>query len=191
MIAEAAGLETALAAGVSAQMGLRTVVEAPAPLRAVVVFLGSTVFGGLVLYRYGDRTAAAVDTSTTNPVVSVVYGFVAFGLVVFFLGYAASQLARVGLGGRGYSVLLWVVLGVALFALAGLGFAVVGQWATETAGFADPWPGLVATGLLGAVAVLVFPFALGALVWFGIAAVGIGGPVKRWIHADRADQRET
>jgi hypothetical protein len=27
-------------------------------------------------------------------------------------------------------------------------------------------------------------------VWFGIAAVGVGGPARRWIHADAVDAAE-
>lgn len=171
------------------QIDLQTVADSPASVRAVVAFLGSTFFGGLVLYRYGDRVPGAVEASTANPLVSVVYGFIAYGLVGFAIGYVYSQVARIGISARIYGVVLVILLGAAFFSLGGLGFVIVGQWAADAAGLGDPWLGLVGVGLFGAAAVLAFPLAVGALVWLGIAAVGIGGPVKRWIHSDGVERR--
>lgn len=189
MLAQTVGSRAILAFLSPMQLGLRSLTDAPPAVRATAAFLLSTLFGGLVLYRYGNRLPAAVEVSMANPLVSLVYGFAAYGLLVFIAGYAYSQIARVGVAGRTVSLVGGAVIGVALFALGGVGFAVVGGWVADTAGLRDAWFGLVATGLFAAAAVFVFPFALGSLAWFAVAAVGLGGPVKRWIHADTADRK--
>ena len=74
------------------------VFDAPAPTRAAGAFLASVVFGGLVIYRYGDRLAAAVEASTKSPLLSVLYGFIAYGLVTFLVVYAYSQFVGFGVG---------------------------------------------------------------------------------------------
>jgi len=189
VFAQAVGPRTVLAFPTPIQLGLGSIVDAPPAVRALAAFLLSTLFGGAVLYRYGNRLPAAVDTSMSNPLVSLVYGFVAYGLVAFFAGYAYSQIARIGVSSPIVGLVLTGVLGILLFALGGIGFAVVGGWVAEIAGLRDAWFGLVGTGLAAAAAVLVLPFVIGALVWFALAAIGLGGPVKRWIHADTADRQ--
>ena len=165
------------------------VFDAPAPTRAVVAFLASVVFGGLVIYRYGDRLATAVEASAKSPILSILYGFIAYGLVAFVVIYAYSQLVGLGVGVSLVTFVGAVVLGGALLSLGGLGFVVVGSWLANAAGVRDPWLGLLGVALGAAVAVLLLPVVFGALVWFGVAAVGIGGPVRRWIHADAAERR--
>jgi hypothetical protein len=165
------------------------VLDASAPARAVGAFLASVVFGGLVIYQYGDRLTAAVEASTKSPLLSVLYGFIAYGLVAFLVVYAYSQLAGFGVGVSLITVVGAVVLGGALLSLGGLGFVIVGSWLSNAAGVQDPWLGLLGVALGASVAVLVLPAVLGAIVWFGVAAVGVGGPVRRWIHADAAAGR--
>lgn len=163
------------------------VVDAPAPVRAVGSFLLTVLFGGAVIYRHGGRIEEAVDASMARPLLSVVYGLIAYGLVGFFGVYAYSQLARIGVGTTALSLVAVVVLGGLLFSLGGLGFVVVGAWLTELLGIGDPWAGLVGVGLVSAAAWLLLPAAAGLVVWLGIAAVGIGGPTRQWMHAEAAD----
>ncbi|MGQ4555545.1 hypothetical protein [Halobellus sp. GM3] len=165
------------------------VLDLPAPIKALGAFLASTVFGGAVIYRYGGRLPAAVDASTASLPLSAVYGMLAYGLVSFLIAYGYTQLFRLGVGAPALTVLGAAVLGGGLLALAGVGYVVVGAWLAELTGFGDPWVGLLGVGLVGAIAVLVLPLVAGVAVWFGIAAVGIGGPVRRWIHADAAERR--
>lgn len=188
VFAQTVSSRAVLAVPAPLQLGLGSLGDASPSVRALVAFLLSTLFGGIVLYRYGNRLPAAVETSMSNPLVSLVYGFVAYGLVAFFAGYAYSQVAQIGISSPLLGVGLTVVLGVLLAALGGVGFAVVGGWVAELVGLRDAWFGLVSTGLAAAAAVLVLPVVLGALVWFAVAAIGLGGPVKRWIHADTAER---
>lgn len=167
------------------------VVDAPVTVQAAVSFLLTVLFGGAVIYRYGRRIDGGVDAWMASPHVSVLYGLMAYGIVVFLVAYAYNQLSRFGVGTTVLTVLGAVLLGIVLLSLGGLGFVVVGTWVTKTAGVRDPWLGLVGVGAVSAVAWLLLPFALGALVWFGIAALGIGGPARQWVHqsAVEADSR--
>ena len=161
--------------------------DAPASARAAAVFLLTVVFGGAIIYRYGGRIDAAVDASKSNPLLSIVYGLIAYGLVAFFVVYAYSQVVRIGVGTGVITALAVVVLGGILLSLSGLGFVVVGAWLTDSFDIGDTWTGLVGVALLGAVALLVLPIGLGLLVWLGIAAVGVGGPTRSWMHAEAVD----
>ncbi|WP_256420968.1 hypothetical protein, partial [Halobellus rarus] len=181
-------------AGIPVQIPLQSldpaaVTEAPATVRALIAFLASTFFGGFVLYRWGGRVSDAVEASASNLPLSVIYGVFAYGLLSFVVVYAYTQLARLGVGLAALTVVVGIVLGGGLLALGGLGFAVVGSYIADMAALGDPWLGLVGVGLAAAVAVLVLPLLLGVTVWFGIAAVGIGGPVRQWVHADAADRQ--
>jgi hypothetical protein len=162
------------------------VVASPA-VRAAVSFAATVLFGGGIIYRYGHRLDDAVEASTAHPLQSVVYGVTAYGLGAFFALYAYSRLAVLGVGQGILSVLFAITLGVLVLSLGGLGFVVVGLWTTEVVGVEDPWMGLVGVGGLSALAWFVFPFAVGVAVWVGIAAVGIGGPTRRWVHSSAAE----
>jgi hypothetical protein len=180
--------------GAPVQLPLQTldpavVTETPATVRAMVAFLASTFFGGFVLYRWGDRVSAAVEASASNLPLSAVYGVFAYGLLSFVVAYAYTQLASLGVGLAALTVAGGAVLGGGLLALGGIGFAVAGSYLADMAALGDPWLGLVGVGLAAAVAVLVLPLLLGVAVWFGIAAVGIGGTVRQWVHADAAERQ--
>ncbi|MFC6838050.1 hypothetical protein [Halomarina ordinaria] len=169
---------------------LPSALATPGPTRAVAAFLSTLVFGGAVLYRYGGRLDEAVDATAANPLVSALYGLAAYGLAVFLVGYAYSQLARLGVVSPAVATLVGSVLAVLLLSLAGLGFVVAGTWLTTAVGGRDPWLGLVGVGAVGALVWLVFPFGLALVVWFGIAGVGVGGPTRRWIHRDATESGE-
>jgi hypothetical protein len=165
------------------------VTDASPAVRAVAALLASTVLGGFAQYQYGGRLRSAIDASTASPVLSVLYGFIAYGLVGFVVVYGYTQLARLGLGTPFVTALGGIALLGGFLALGGLGYVVLGTWIADTAGLSDPWIGLLGVGLIGALAVLVLPLLLGVVVWFGIAAAGIGGPVRKWVHADAAERR--
>lgn len=163
---------------------LSTFLGASAEWRAAASFLLTVVFGGAVIYRYGGRIDGAVDASMDRPLVSTLYGLMAYGLLLFATGYLFSQLAGAGLESRVVWVAFAAAFGAVVFSLCGYGFVIVGAWVTDIIGSRDPWAGLVGVGILIAVAWLLLPVILGAIVWFGIAALGIGGPTRLWIHED-------
>lgn len=160
------------------------IADTSGPTRAVLSFLSTVVFGGAVIYRYGDRLDGAADASMANPLLSVVYGAIAYGGIVFLFGYAYSQLSRVGVETGALAVVAAPLFIVLVLSLGGAGFAVIGAWIASIADVSDPLTGLVAVGAVGAIGWVLLPDALAVAVWVGIAAVGIGGPVRRWFHAE-------
>lgn len=167
------------------------VVGASGAARAVGSLLSTVVFGGAVLYRYGGRLDGAVEASMRNPLLSVVYGSVAYGGVVFAFSYLYNQLGRIGVAAGSVSLVAVPLFFLLILVLGGVGFAVVGVWVTEALGTRDPWIGLVGVGGVSAAAWLLLPFAFGAGVWVAVAATGIGGPTRMWLHADsvRVEER--
>ncbi|WP_247415189.1 hypothetical protein [Halomarina salina] len=163
------------------------ILDASGPVLATLAFVATVLSGGAVLSVAGGRIDDAVDASMANPLVSVVYGLVAFGLVVFLVGYAVSQLSRFGVASGVLATLLLIVLCLLVLSLSGFGFVVVGAWLTTAVGGREPWVGLVAVGLVCATVWLVLPFAVAAVVWLALACLGVGGPTRRWIHADEAE----
>ncbi|MFC4360566.1 hypothetical protein ACFO0N_21685 [Halobium salinum] len=161
------------------------VADIPPAVRAAAAFFLTVLFGGAVIYRYGGRVDEYVEASTSNPLVSVLYGLMAYGMVVFFVGYAYSQLATLLAGTAILATAVTAAFGVLVLSLGGLGFVVVGTWVAGVAGVRDPWLGLVGVGGASALVWYLLPFAVAGLVWLAIAAVGVGGPTRRWIHADR------
>jgi MFS family permease len=161
-----------------------TLAGTPGAAWAAASFALVLLFGGGLLYRYGSFVDRSVDASMDRPYVAVAYGVMAFGLVAFVGGYAASQLIRVGVGGTG---LLLVVVGVVLVALVlgALGFLVVGTLVTDVQGRRRPWYGLVLGAALSAVGWLLLPLVGGGLAWVVLAAFGIGGPTRLWFHTPR------
>lgn len=164
--------------------------DTPREVQALGAFLLTVLFGGLAVYRYGGRIDDAVDASMSRPVSAVGYGLIAYGLVAFVVVYVFTQLASFGLGTTVVGVLGAVTLLVFLVSLGGLGFVVVGTWLSRALGARDPWVGLVGVALVGAGAWLLLPFLLGLAVWLAMAAVGIGGPAREWIHADAVATEE-
>lgn len=158
------------------------ILDGHGPALAAVSFGLTVVFGGAAIYRYGGRLDELVAASMRRPLVSVVYGAAAYSIVVLLVGYAYSQLLRLAVGGTVLTALVVAVAAAVIFSLGGLGFVVVGAWVAEFVGVTDPWIGLVALGAVSALVWVVLPVSIGAVVWIGIASVGIGGPARLWLH---------
>lgn len=143
--------------------------------------------GGGLLYLAEEFVDRSVDASMESPLKSVGYGMLAQGSVVFFGVYAVSQFARVS--GSAVEV-VGVALAVFVLVLAGLGFTVVGARLTEFAGERRLGLGAVVGATVSAVAWLAPSFVLGLLAWTLVAAVGVGGPTRRWLFASKSVEAE-
>lgn len=161
------------------------VVETPPAVKAGAAFVIVLAIGSLLLVRCEGFVDRSVDAAMERPRTAVVYGLVAFGLLLFFGGYVVSQLAVLG-GAGSLAVTGGVALiGVGIALLSGLGLLVTGSAVTAFQGRRRPWHGLVLGASLGAVGLLVLPLVAGAVMWVTLAAFGIGGPTHKWIHASR------
>jgi hypothetical protein len=154
-------------------------------LRAAVAFVLVVPFGVAILSRYGGLVERSVETSMGSPLVSVLYGFLTQVGLLFVGGVLSTQLANAGLGTTTLTVGSTVVFGVVFLTLAGLGFAVVGAWLVERRGAGPRWQGLGAVAAVGAAGWLL-PALLGTAIWVGLVSVGIGGPTRKWIHAEQS-----
>jgi len=165
------------------------VLGSSAPARMAASFLLVLGFGAAVLYYREDLVNSSVERSMANPLVSLVYGVMAYVLVSFLGGYALTQLGQLNVGGGVFRLVGGLVTVAALLVLGGLGFVVVGSKVTELRGERRPWLGLVVgatvSGLL--LALPVFP---GVAAWIAVAAAGIGGPTRHWVHDSRGVEDE-
>jgi predicted membrane channel-forming protein YqfA (hemolysin III family) len=158
-------------------------------LRAVAAFLLVVPAGLAVLGRYGGVVDRSVEASLESPFVSVVYGFLAHIVLFFVAGVLSTQLANTGLDPTVLQAGSSATLGVIFLALAGLGFAVLGTWLVDLRGEGQRWHGFVAVAAVGA-GVWLLPSVAGLVLWMLLVSVGVGGPTRRWIHAERSVQAE-
>jgi hypothetical protein len=181
-IAGAAELPAGAATGV---LDPTVLADAPVALRAAVAFVLILLFGAVVLSLREGVVHRAVDASLERPLLSMGYGVVAQGVLVFLGAYGYGQLLRFGsIGSVVGAAGLWVTIAGAL-ALSALGLAVVGAAATEAAGKRQPWPGLAIGAGVGAAAWLVPSIGLALLAWVLVVAAGIGGSTRMWFHSSR------
>jgi hypothetical protein len=154
-------------------------------LRASAAFLLVVPVGVAILSRYGGFVDRSVEASMGSPLVSLLYGVLTQAGLFFVGGVFSTQLANAGLDTAVLAVGSAVVLGAAFLALAGLGFTVVGVWLVERRGAGPRWQGFAAVAAVGATGWLLSPL-LGAAVWGLLVSVGVGGPARRWIHAEQS-----
>lgn len=161
-----------------------------APVRGLAAFLLVATLGGLMLWRYGSFVDRSLEASMARPLSSLVYGVAAHAVIVFGGVYLTNQLAQVQVQGQNAGA-VGVLLGL-LFVLlaASLGFIVVGTTVVSVAGEQRHWYGLlVGAGIAGVAGFL--GSIVGGILWFVVVSMGIGGPARRWLHADEvADARD-
>ena len=165
--------------------------QVPPGYRAAAAFALVVAFGAAVLFRSQRYVEAAVDSSMRRPHVSVVYGAIAYGLVGFLGLLALMQLSLVGITDSAVVYVAAAAVGAVAFALGGLGYVVVGTRSLELLGERQPWNGLVLGAVISALIWLVLPPLTAAVVWVVVAAVGVGGPVRTWMHDERGATVET
>lgn len=166
------------------------IIELPGYYLAAGSFVLVLVFSAAIRLRYGGYVDDSVETSMERPHVSVLYGFIAFGLVGFLGGLGLSQLVQFGITSRKVGIIAAIIIAVAVLLLVGLGYAVVGAWVTGLWDTQRTWDGLVCGAGLSAVGWLVLPPLAGALAWFALGAVGVGGPMRVWMHSERSVEIE-
>ena len=171
-------------------LGPSTLVDAGPLTRAIASFVLVVLFGAAVLFRRAEFVDGAVDDTLERPLVGVVYGLLAYVLVLFAALYVADVITRLGFAGTpfGYVALAILVGGVGL--LAGVGSLVLGTVLTDLVAVRQPLQGLVLGAGLAAVGWLALPDLAAAAIWVLIPAIGLGGPMRKWVHRDRALETE-
>lgn len=176
--------------GVMAPMqipGLQAAVEAPAPVRAAAGFALVAAIGGLLLWRYEPFLDRSIEASMATPLRSIAYGVAAHAVIAFAGVYLASQLTRYGVFGSSGTLVAGGLGAIVLLLAASLGFTVVGSIIAELGGPWGRWVGLAAGAVIAGLAAFLGPMT-GAVLWFVVVSMGIGGPARRWLHADAVEE---
>ena len=164
-----------------------TSVVSSGPGRAIASFLLVLGVGTAVRHWRPGLLERAVDATLERPLAAPLYGAAAAVLGWLVVAYAFGQALRVG-GGVGRVA---VALGVAgALVVAGFGFAVVGTGLTAVVDDRHRWAGPLAGAGASALVLLALPDRLGLVVWAAVAAVGLGGAARRWLHASRSVERK-
>jgi hypothetical protein len=167
----------------AAQVDPSTITEASSLVRALISLLLVLLFGGVVRYLYEEFVEESIASSMDQPLNSFIYGILALGGVAFLGGYLITQVGRLQVGPL--LSLAQIITGVLYLTLAGLGFTVVGTRITELLDERQLWYGVAIGAIISAGAWLIPSFLLALIVWSLVAAVGVGGPTRDWLHATR------
>ncbi|MEF8775817.1 MAG: hypothetical protein V5A43_04845 [Haloarculaceae archaeon] len=160
--------------------------DLPGSVRAAVAFGLVVVVGAGILLRHTPFVDRAITTSMERPLTSFLYGVVAFGLVGFIGIFLVAQGAQLGIAAPTITTVGFGIAGAVMVVLGSLGYLVVGAKITDLTGERRPWNGVVFGAAIGAVVWLVLPVVVAVAVWVLGAAVGVGGPMREWLHADRS-----
>ena len=164
-----------------------TTVVASDPGRAAASFLLVLTVAAAVRYWRAGLLNRAVDATLERPLTAPLYGVATSALGWLVIAYAFGQALRLGGAVGQAGVVLGV--GVALCA-AGFGFVVVGATLMTVVGDRRPWAGPLVGAGLGAVVLVALPRPVGLVVWVFVAATGLGGVARRWIHASASVERQ-
>lgn len=168
-----------------------TVTEASVAVRAGAAVLVVLVFGGIVLRRRGAFVRHAIDELVDRPTVAVLYGLVAYVVILVVGAYVITQVARLPGAGATVAGAVAVVLGAAVLLVTGVGFVIVGTVLVEVRGRRDLEAGLLVGATLSGLAWAVLPPIGAAVVWVLVGAFGIGGAARDWfrpgVDVERSD----
>ena len=166
------------------------IVDVPGPVRGTVAFVLMLLVGGAIAWRFAPFLDSCVDASIERPLASVGYGVAAHAVIAFAGVYLSTQLAGAPRSEWNAGVLgIFAGLFLVLVASA-LGFTVVGATIAVIWLDGPEWATPVVGALLAGGSAAVDPL-VGGLVWFVVVSTGIGGAVRRWIHASAGPDPST
>lgn len=166
-------------------------VDGPGVVRAVASFVAVGVAGAAFLLREEAFVDRAVDDTMERPMIAVVYGLIAFVLALFLALFVTNLVASFGVAGTPISYVASVVLIGGVVIVGGLGYLVVGTLLTDVLARRQPWQGLLAGATLSALGWLALPTLPGLGAWVLVAAIGVGGPTRTWLHRERPVESES
>jgi hypothetical protein len=175
---------------VAQSIGPSIIAETSVVVRSAIAVFVVLVFGGIVLRRREAFVRHAIDELVARPAVAVLYGLVAYVVILVVGAYVISQVGRLPGAGATVAGAAAVVLGTAVVLLTGVGFVVVGTVLVEVRGRRDLEAGLLVGATLSGLAWAVLPPVGAAVVWILVGAFGIGGAARDWfrpgVDVDRA-----
>lgn len=190
VIAAMTGVSGAHSVTLPGQLDPGVVTDTSGPLRGAVLFALILVSGWAILTLDADFVDDSVDSLLDRPAVAVLYGVAAYVIVMLVGLYGVTTLARVSVAGGVIGQLGILITGGVVLVLTGFGFLVVGTVLTEIHRYRRPMYGVVIGACLSAVCWTLLPPARGLLACVAVAAFGIGGSVRVWIHSERVVKTE-
>jgi hypothetical protein len=169
----------------AAQIDPASLADASRPIRAAASFLTVLLVGGVLRVRFGGLLDRAVDDVMDRPRVAVIYGILAYGLLVFAGFYLNDMLIRAGMLDSPLAFAMLSVLIVGVVVLSSFGFLVVGTIVTDLRTGSRSRQAPVFGAVISTVPWLVLPVTAGAVAWLAVAAFGVGGRTRTWVHATR------
>jgi len=167
-------------------IGLSTISDIDGTGRAVASFLLVMGVAVVVRTRWPGVLDRAVDATLERPLRAPLYGVAASVLGWLVVAYAFGQALRLG-GIIGRAA---VALGVGGALVVGsFGFVVVGAGVTTILAAHRPWAGPLVGASTSAAVLVALPARPGLVVWVLVAATGLGGATRRWVHASRSVER--
>jgi hypothetical protein len=183
-------LSAATGTPVVGQLDPGVAAELSGPLRGAVSFVLVLVTGAVMLRLRPTGVSRAIDAISERPAVAVLYGVAGYVIVGIVGLYGVTTLARLSIAG-GVLVRIVVVVGsVFVLALTSFGFLVAGTLLTGLSGGRQPSYGLLVGAALSAGTWVLFSPAGSVAASLAIAAFGIGGSVRVWIHSERTVETE-
>ncbi|EMA08817.1 hypothetical protein SAMN05443574_12018 [Haloarcula vallismortis] len=186
----ATGLAAATGTPVVGQLEPALAADLSRPLRALVSFILVLVSGAVILQLRRGSVDDAIDAISDSPATAVVYGIAGYVILAIVGLYGATTLAGLSVA-SGILVRIVILIGSAfVLGLTSFGFLVVGTLLNDVFGNRRPSRGLLIGATLSAVTWLLFPPAGSIASSLAIAAFGIGGSVRVWIHSERTVETE-
>ncbi|WP_424000354.1 hypothetical protein ACOZ4I_13435 [Haloarcula salina] len=173
-----------------AQLDASVASELSRPLRGLVSFVLVLVIGASVLKLRRGYVDESTDAILNSPATAIIYGVAGYVIVGVVSLYGATTFARHSVAG-GALVRTAILIGsVLVLGLTAFGFLVVGTLLTDVLRSRRPWYGVLIGASLSAVSWVLFS-AVGSIASsLAIAAFGIGGAARVWIHSERTVETE-
>lgn len=163
------------------------VTTVPPAARALLSFALIAVTGGAIRARYDGVADDAAEAILDRPAIAVLYGLIGFAILAFLGTYAGTVVARAPIGQATFLTLALAMLSVSFLVLVALGHLVVGTLLTNLSRGVSAFQGLLLGAALSSVGWLFLSPAGAVVAWLLVAAFGIGGLTREWVHASRAD----
>lgn len=151
-------------------------------VRTSVAFTVVLVLGGVLVWRYDSFLDRATLATLERPLAALGYGVAAHVVIVLVGVYLATRLSTVVVSGGRASGVGLLVGAALLVSAAAVGFTVAGVALVDILWGRNHWSGLAVGAILAGIAAVVAP-TYGAVAWVVVASIGIGGLVRRWVHA--------
>ncbi|AEM59324.1 hypothetical protein HISP_19130 (plasmid) [Haloarcula hispanica N601] len=164
--------------------------ELSRPLRGLVSFVLVLVAGALVLRLRRNYVDESIDAISDSPAMAVLYGIAGYVIVGIVGLYGATTLARLSVAGGVFVRVAILISSAFVLVLTSFGFLVVGTLLTDIFGSRRPTYGLLIGAFLSAVSWVLLSPAGSIVSSLAIAAFGIGGSARIWIHSERTVETE-